>query len=467
MVLPSWNRALYAYEIDGSKWIGGTTDFYVDMQGVSITGISWNSAFIGAMNDWSQNTRFEFVLKEQDIDPCQSDGLNSVEFTADVCGSDFGTRVIAVTLSSSEPQILGPSAIVEADIVVNQGEQFNVYDGRLFQSGIQGLDFRRVALHELGHAIGLDHEDVIPSMMSAQIGDIDRITEDDIAGIEELYSGLSRCSIKQLRFGTAADSLNDADCMVNELTVGGEDTSFIDLYRFELTSATTVEFSMSSSTLDSVLILADQDLRYLAYDDKSSDLCDSTLSHTLQAGSYFLLSNTYDIPVKEECGNTGDYALTATYSSTQRAGLGNSNSLNGGFSNASFVGGISADNGQSFGNHFRANQSLDISATIDVDPLHEGQSGFLVAAAVVGDQILYLNENGDFVDSAAFPGIIVKHRNLVLSSQELITLATDLIPADLGIQQVEVDFYTGYGLINDPDELYFNQLPLNLTVSPE
>ncbi|MBT4660121.1 MAG: matrixin family metalloprotease [Gammaproteobacteria bacterium] len=463
----SCSRILYAYEIDGRKWIGGTTDFYVDIQGIAPSGITWNTAFIAAMNDWSEETLFDFNLIQQAIDPCLSDGLNGVEFTSDLCGSEFGERTLAVTLNKSRSQILGSPAITEADIVINQSKEFNIYDGRLIQSGIQGLDFRRVALHELGHVIGLDHEDGLPSMMSSSIGNIDRITEDDITGVNALYSGLSNCNIKQLRFGSVADGLSDADCTVDDLTVGGGDTSYIDLYRFELSNPTTVNFSMSSSTLDSVLILSDQNLRYLAYDDKSSELCDSSLSKSLPAGSYFLLSNTYDVPVKETCGNTGDYVLTASYSSNKKAGLGNSASLNGGFANASFVGGISADNGQNFGNHFRANQSLDISATINVDPAHQGQSGFLVAAAIVGEQILFLNENGEFVDSAAFPGIIVKHRNLLLSAEELITLATNLIPADLGIQEIEVDFYTGYGLDSDPEELYFNQLPMNLTVSPQ
>ena len=461
-----WCKSLYGYDIDGSKWFGATTEFHVNMQGSSASGVSWNTAFVAALNDWNEGTRFNFVLADQDLDPCLTDGLNSVDFTSELCGSEFQDSTLAVAIRSFQSQILGPLAVTEADIVINESKNFNVYDGRFGRFGFPGIDFRRVALHELGHVIGLGHDDTVPTIMSTRIGNIDRITEDDIAGVEALYSGLEKCSIKQLRFGSVSDSLASSDCTVEEMTVGEGDTSFIDLYAFELDSATTVSFSMTSSNLDSVLILADQDLRYLAYDDKSTDQCDSTLSTTLQPGSYFLLSNTFDIPVKEECGNLGAYVLNASYSSQHRAGLGSSASLNGGFASATFSGGISADNGQSFGNQFSANQSLDISATIDVDSDHVGQSGFLVVAAVVGEQILFLNENSEFVDSVVNPGLIVRHRNLELSAEQSITLANNLVPADLGIQQIEVNLYTGYGLANDPEELYFNQIPLNLTINP-
>ena len=37
-----------SFEIDGSKWIGGETDFYVDISGISRTGILWNTAFAQA-----------------------------------------------------------------------------------------------------------------------------------------------------------------------------------------------------------------------------------------------------------------------------------------------------------------------------------------------------------------------------------------------------------------------------------
>ena len=42
---------LQAFEISGSKWLGAQADYYVDIEGMSATGIAWNTAFIDAMDD--------------------------------------------------------------------------------------------------------------------------------------------------------------------------------------------------------------------------------------------------------------------------------------------------------------------------------------------------------------------------------------------------------------------------------
>jgi hypothetical protein len=457
---------LSAFDIDGNKWPGATTDFYVSIDGSSPSGVLWNTAFIGAMQDWNQSTDFTFNIFEELVDPCRFDSRNGVGFTSDVCGSAFGENTLAVTLSRFSSQLLGPPAIIRTDIVVNDSVQYDIYDGRIVQFGIPfgSIDFRRVALHELGHAMGLDHEPSVVAIMAPNISNIDSLQADDIAGVNTLYGGLGNCSIAALNFGTTTNSLNTGDCTVVDLTVGGTDTSFIDLYRFDLEATTTVQFAMDSLQLDSVLLLADTDLNYLDFDDKTSGLCSSTLSATLQAGSYFLLGNTFVEPVKAECGNTGSYVLEASFSSSQPKSLGSAVSTLGAASSASFSGGITDNNGQGFGNKFPPSSSLDIEASITVDPLHVGQSGFLVAAAVANNQLLFLNSAGFFVDAPAV-GFINAASKSLSSSEELI-LANNLVPANLGIENIEVNFWVGYGLNAQPSEIFFHQRPINLVVSP-
>lgn len=465
-LLASGSQVL-AFDIDGSKWKGGEAEFYVKLTGVANSGISWNTAFIDAMTEWSEKTPFNFILREEAKNPCSIDGVSSVDFEQDLCGSEFGANTLAVTFRRrTEPQLLGQPNIVESDIVVNAGNELNVFYGNINQFGVQGLDFRRIALHELGHVMGLSHETNNAAIMAPGIGNVDRLQADDIAAVEALYGGLSNCTITNLSFGFTANALDAADCTVQQLTAGGSDTSLIDIYRFDLVNETLLEFTMTSSSLDSVLLLSDTDLQFLAFDDKSSSECNSVLSQTLPPGSYFLHANTYDVPPKEECGNEGDYLLSASFSSSGPIGLGPGVSLLGSDSNASFSGGITRDNGLSFRNQFTPEDSLDITAQMNIDPLHQGQAGFLLVAALVGKQTFLLNQEGQFVDSASSGGVIPRVANKLLDPVELLDIATDLVLAALDIQNIVVNFHIAYGLNSNPNELYYNQTPLNLTVSP-
>lgn len=463
------SQSLVAFELSGSKWFGAAAEIYVDMEGQSETGILWNTAFIAAMDDWSNATPFTFVVNEAHRDPCNNDGLNGVDFAEDFCGSAFGSKTLAVTLRRFRQTLLGEPDIVQADIVFNAAEPFDVFDGRLAQFGptFGKLDFRRTALHELGHVIGLDHENIKAAIMAPKIGDLDRLQADDSAAVEALYSGLDNCAITDLNFGITNAALNSGDCTVQDLTVGGNDTSFIDIYRFELLNTTELEFSMTSQTLESVLLLASSDLNYLDVDNNVDGDCSSTLDATLPPGSYLLLANTYDAPIKEKCSISGSYQLNVVFLSDFPQVLGSNSSLQGGFSTAQFSGGITANNGTSFGNQFTPADSLDITATITVDPNHVGQAGFLVVAAVVDGRILLLNEQKAFVEAGVNPDPIIRAVNKTLQASETLDIVTDLVPAELGIDSITVDFVIGYGLASNPSEIYFHQVPLNLIVAPK
>lgn len=453
-----------AFKLSGSKWFGGAATYYVDMEGMSATQISWNTAFIEAMNDWTEQSIFDFTVEAQNADPCLDNDISSVDFSDTHCGSEFGSNVLAITLRRFASQPLGPPYIREADIVVNSEVEFNIFDGNIVQFGVDGLDFRRVALHELGHVIGLDHESGVEAIMAPSIGDLFQLQTDDIAGVEALYTGLSKCTVRYLSFGQVTEALDQNDCTVEEMTVGGTDDSFLDLYRFDLTETTALEFSATSSDLDTVLLLATTDLEYLEVDIASPEDCDSNLSVSLDAGSYFLIVNTFDEPIKEECGNVGSYSLLAEFTSDAPPSLGGSASLENTFNTASFSGGVSANNGQSFGNVFSPEDSLDIYAEIRVGGSHIGRSGFLVVAILTGDQILMLNSQGEPVDVTNNPLPPVRFASGALQPVEYLNIATDLVPAEIGIQELEANIVVGYGLDSNPNNLFFHQAPLNLTI---
>jgi hypothetical protein len=61
-----------------------------------------------------------------------------------------------------------------------------------FNNGLTGrlLDIETVALHEIGHALGLGHEDGVPSIMGSNYEGVQReLLADDVEGLTALYSG--------------------------------------------------------------------------------------------------------------------------------------------------------------------------------------------------------------------------------------------------------------------------------------
>jgi Matrixin len=64
-----------------------------------------------------------------------------------------------------------------------------LYTGPLLDNGNGPIDFRRVAIHELGHTIGLaDINGTNPlAIMDIDVSDIYYLTSDDIAGAQALY----------------------------------------------------------------------------------------------------------------------------------------------------------------------------------------------------------------------------------------------------------------------------------------
>ena len=454
------------YELSGSKWRGAKTDFYVSLMGTAPSGETWQDSFLAALADWENDTVFDFTIIEEEIDPCLEDGLNSVEFTDDVCGSAYGGSTLAVTLRRYIPTLLGEADLFEADIVVNNSISYDIYDGPLYPSGSSAIDFRRVAIHELGHVLGLEHETREIAIMAPSIGDLDRPTEDDLAGVDALYTALQTCAQNPLTFGTLEGSLSSGDCTVDQITAGGTDDSFIDIYRLDLANPASIALSMESAALDSVLLIADLDLSIISFDDKSEGGCSSTLERTLTAGSYLVLANTYDEQINPDCETAGDYALTAHYSGSRPLNLGAPLSTNDTEARGTFTGAASSNMGVTYNTLFSADEAITVTGSIEVAEQDVGETGFVLVAALTGSQTFALNADGVFVERLPTSGPFPRYKQGALSAIEDITLLDAVVPSELGVSDLEIDFLIGYAVDSDPESIFYNANPIEITIAP-
>ncbi|MEE9397295.1 MAG: DUF4214 domain-containing protein [Methylococcales bacterium] len=167
----------------GNRWLEPTMIMFVDIDGAD--GL-WNRAFEEAMAEWSQETVFDFSIKRRYRDPCDNfNGFNGVGFNETFCGDLWDDKTLAVTTGLVDQD----GFLVERDIVFNSSLSWNVYSGPIQSTAAGGNlnEFKRVALHELGHVIGLGHSDQPLSIMKAHMSSIETISELDVSTVNAQY----------------------------------------------------------------------------------------------------------------------------------------------------------------------------------------------------------------------------------------------------------------------------------------
>ncbi len=139
----------------------------------------WNQVGIGA----GQDHEFFIAQTAGTVGSCGRNQINEISSSSTNCGLAFGDSTLAVTTTWSSS-----GKVIEVDILFNNNKAWSSYSGPLMYngSGMMVLDINRIALHELGHAAGLNHPDQagqsVESIMNSHVGDIDTLQPDDIAG---------------------------------------------------------------------------------------------------------------------------------------------------------------------------------------------------------------------------------------------------------------------------------------------
>ena len=182
-------RDAAAFKIDGDKWtLNRSVMMHLSLGGpqpLQDGFNSFNDSAAGTLSNWNQHLvhlKFRWIVGSI-LPQSETDADNSVFFSRTVYGDSFGSNVLAITLISSR----GP-VVTETDVIFNNARRWDSYRGP--QQG-DVYDFHRVALHEFGHVLGLDHPDQagqnVSALMNSKIGGLDHLTSDDIAGAHALY----------------------------------------------------------------------------------------------------------------------------------------------------------------------------------------------------------------------------------------------------------------------------------------
>jgi hypothetical protein len=170
---------------------------------------SFNDSAIDALQTWNPylaHLQFSWI-KNSPVTPAQGDDEMSAIFDNKIFGDNFGTGVLAVTLLSYRN-----GNFEETDTVFNSAISWDSYRGPLTPPV---YDFHRVAIHEFGHTLGLDHPDqakpkqVVVAIMNSRVSDLDTLAQDDINGVTSIYGT-----------GPAYNSIPDAPVLMDLSTRG-------------------------------------------------------------------------------------------------------------------------------------------------------------------------------------------------------------------------------------------------------
>jgi hypothetical protein len=198
---------------DGTSLGGGnTSNLFATFNAKFGSASAWESQILKAAQQWAQQTNVNFAVLDDNGAPIGSGSYQQGDPNmADIRigGYNFGTTALAQAYMP--PPVDNTS--YAGDVQINTSKSFSI-------PGVSGsYDLFTVAMHEIGHALGLYHSGTVTAAMYASYTTAKTgLASDDISGIRSIYSaGGARkadtfdANAGNTSFATAADISSQLD----------------------------------------------------------------------------------------------------------------------------------------------------------------------------------------------------------------------------------------------------------------
>jgi hypothetical protein len=319
---------------DGTDLGGKSSNLFATFDSAFGSTSAWENAILKAAQTWAQKADINFSV-------VSDNGADSGSGSYQQGNANFGDiRIGGFDFGQSDTLAMGylPPAVnnysIAGDIAFNTAQTFN----------INGLDYDlyTVALHEFGHALGLNHSDTTSAIMYPTYQGVDSgLYSDDVSGIQSIYGarvpGSYDASSPNNSFSTAADITSTIDATALTAAINGLDittASERDYFSFTAPSggsgslALTVQ-STGLSLLAPGVKVYDANQHQIAWSSGSGDQ-GSTLSLTVSVTA----GQTYYVRVAGAVGGafgTGAYGMTLNFGtgSAPTLSLPNTQTANG------------------------------------------------------------------------------------------------------------------------------------------
>jgi len=240
------SRITYSFVPDGTNIGGVSSNLFSTLNTVAPTA-TWEAAIESAAAVWSSYANINLALVPDDGLPLGTSGNQQDDSRfGDIRISMIPQSGGAMAFTMLPPPYNGGTAA--GDIVFNSNIAWNIN---------ANYDLETVALHELGHALGMGHSAISTAVMYAYYNNIKQsLTSDDIAGIQSIYGAYPSDSVDNSTFATATNitGLIDGNAQIALANQSLAGTSDIDMYVVTVPANTTgtMTVSMQSSNLSSV-----------------------------------------------------------------------------------------------------------------------------------------------------------------------------------------------------------------------